>query len=242
MRKTYVAAVVSVVVLGAGVASAVGGPVTPSIDVTAKVSPSKAGTRVNPKPVTLLLSVVDGSDSGATAAKIKVILPDTLRLSSYRLRTCKASLENLRDDADLCVGSRAGAGSAHLVVGFATPAPTTVAYEVTPYVRNGTTILFVFRSAIGGNHVARGDIVGGDLRITLPAGLRQPTPGLYTAFEDFTVSLYQKTRTRSLVRSVGCPAARAHRIRVKVFYAANPLPPAVESASAVAAAPCTRAG
>ena len=90
MRKSFLVAGVAAFTLGVtGVAQAQ--TPAPSITVATSVSPSKAGTKSKPKSEKLKLAVKNDALSKATASKITVKFPSTLKLSTSGLDQCKAS-------------------------------------------------------------------------------------------------------------------------------------------------------
>ena len=128
MRKSFLVAGVATLALGVtGVAQAQ--TPAPSITVTTSVSPSKAGTKSKPKSEKFKLVVKNDAASKATASKITVTFPSTLKLSTSGLDQCKASDDDIIADVKkACKKSIAGTGTAAALVNpFATtPAPISV--------------------------------------------------------------------------------------------------------------------
>jgi len=146
LRKTFVAA--GTVALAFGVAGvAYAQTPAPSIQATASVSPSKAGTKSKPKSEKLKLSVTNNRDSKTTAAKITITMPSTLKASTSGLDICKASDDELIANTNVCKKSIAGKGSAHALVNPFAATPAQVEFKVVPVVGN-KQILFVLTSPI----------------------------------------------------------------------------------------------
>src|SRR5215207_3012667 len=84
LRKSFLVAGVAALTFGmTGVANAQNP--APTIDVTASASPSKAGTKSRPKSEKFKLDVQNDPLSKATASKITVTFPSTLKLSTSGL-------------------------------------------------------------------------------------------------------------------------------------------------------------
>ena len=101
MRKSFIAAGTAALALGvAGIAYAQ--TPEPSIDATATVSPTKAGTKSKPKAEKLKLVVKNNADSKTTAAKITITFPSTLKITTSGLDQCTASDEELIASTTVC--------------------------------------------------------------------------------------------------------------------------------------------
>ena len=235
MRKPFLAAGTAALALGvAGVAYAQ--TPAPSIEATASVSPTKAGTKSKPKSEKLKLSVTNNRDSKTTAAKITITLPSTLKASTSGLDVCKASDDDLIASTDVCKKSIAGSGEAHALVNPFAANPAEVEFKVVPVVGN-KEILFVLTSPIA-QAVLHGKISGKKLTITITDELQQPAPGTYSALLDLTTTLSKKKGSKALISSVGCKSKK-HSIGVAIGYVPNPTPPAQSSASGTADAKCS---
>ncbi len=235
MRKSFLAAGTAALALSvAGIAYAQTPP--PSVDVTASVSPTKAGTKSKPKSETLKLAVKNNRDSKTTAAKITITLPSTLKASTSGLDICKASDDALIADVNTCKKSIAGKGTAHALVNPFAASPAQVEFKVVPVIAN-KQILFVLTSPIA-QAVLHGKISGKKLTITITDELQQPAPGTYSALLDLTTTLSKKKGSKALISSVGCKSKK-HSIGVAIGFVPNPNPPAATSASATADAKCS---
>ncbi len=233
MRKSFLVAGVATLALGmTGVAHAQ----APSVDATASVSPTKAGTKSKPKSEKFKLTVKNDPSSKTTASGVEVTLPSTLKLSTSGLTQCKATDTELLEDINTCKSSIAGTGEANaLVIPFA-PTPAPLKFKVTPVIGKGE-LLFVLDSNIA-DAVLHGKIKGRKMTIAIPTFLQQPAPGTYSALLDLTTSLSKKKGSKALISSTGCKSKK-HKVGVKVDFVGNPNPPAASSASDTAEAKCS---
>ena len=233
MRKSFLVASVATLALGmTGVAHAQ----APSVDATASVSPTKAGTKSKPKSEKFKLVVKNSEESKATASKITVTFPSTLKMSTSGLTTCKASDTELLADIDTCKSSIAGTGEAHALVNPFAPNRAELEFKVTPIVGN-KEILFVLDSNIA-DAVLHGKIKGSKMTIEIPKFLQMPAPNTYSALLDLSTSLSKKKGSKALISSTGCKSKK-HKVGVKVDFVGNPNPPAATSASDTAEAKCS---
>ena len=91
MRKTLIAAVTALTALALTAVAIAQNP-APSIDVTATVSPSKAGTKKKPKSEKLNLhDQQQPRVSKTSASKIEISFPKTIKLSTKGLKTCSVA-------------------------------------------------------------------------------------------------------------------------------------------------------
>ena len=235
LRKSILAAGTAALALSfAGVAHAQ--TPAPSIEATASVSPTKAGTKSKPKSEKLKLSVTNNRESKTTAAKITITMPSTLKASTSGLDVCKASDDELIASVNVCKKSIAGKGSAHALVNPFAATPAEVAFKVVPVVGN-KQILFVLTSPIA-QAVLHGKISGSKLTIPITPELQQPAPGTFSALLDLSTDLSKKKGSKALISSVGCKSKK-HTIGVSIGYVPNPTPPAQSSASSKADAKCS---
>jgi hypothetical protein len=232
LRKSFLVAGVATFALGVtGVAQAQ----DPKIDVTASVSPTKAGTKSKPRNTKFTLSVRNDPASKTTAASIKVTIPSTLKLSTKGLKQCTASDDDIiTSSGAACKGSKAGTGSAHAQL---LSNGLNIAFTVTPFVGKNQ-MLFYLQATTGNKYVVHGKISGRTMKITIGSDLQQPVPGLYAALVDLKTSLSMKKGKNFLFSSNGCKSKK-HTVNVTVGYANNPGPPPKPSASGSADAKCS---
>ena len=240
MRKTFLVAGVATLALGtAGIAYAQ--TPAPTIDATASVSPTKAGTKSKPKSQKFTLKVKNSAESKTTASSIKVTLPSTLKLNTKGLDQCKASDSELIGNINTCRKSIAGKGTANAVLNpFATnPGPLKFNVQV---VIAKNELLFVLSGAA--NAVLHGKIKGRSMTIAIPDGsggqpnLQMPITGAYSALLDLSVSMSKKKGKNALITSSGCRSG-SHGVAVQVDYVPNPNPPAASNAKDTAEAKCS---
>jgi len=237
LRKTFLAAGTVAFVLGtAGVAHAQTPP-APSVDVTASLSPSKAGTKSKPKSTTLKLSINNNKESKTTAKQIKITMPSTVKLSTKGLDQCTASdTALLAGPKAACPKSVAGKGSADAFINPFATTPAPLHFTVTPLVGKNE-LIFVLDSNVA-DAVLHAKIKGSTLTIEIPTFLQQPAPGTYSALEKIATSLSKKKGKNSLLTTSGCKGGK-HTVKVTVAYAPNPNPPSATSATGSGASKCS---
>jgi hypothetical protein len=234
LRKSFLVAGTATLALGmAGIAYAQNP--APSIESTASVSPTKAGTKSKPKAETLKLSVKNNAESKTTAAKITITFPSTLKISTKGLDQCKLSDEELIASPGKCSKAKAGSGNARALLGAATPNPGPLSFKVVPYVGKNELLFLLSGSA---DAVLHGKISGKKMSIIITPQLQQPVPNTYSALNDLATTISKKKGKNSLITSTGCKSKK-HTIGVSISYVPNPTPPAATSASKPADAKCS---
>lgn len=248
MRKTLIAALTALTALAlTAVAIA---QIPPSIDVTATISPSKAGTKKKPKSEKVNLTINNNKDSKTSASKIEISFPKTLVLSTKGLKTCSVAKLDAQGKASCPRGSAAGIGTAKALVNPASDNPAPLNFNVTTFVAGKNLLAFYLEqqgtdsgvqqalpakiTKVSGNKV-----YGQKITINIPANLQQPAPGVYSTLIQIKNSLGLKSGSNALIKSIGCPKLREQPIGVKVSYVPNPNPPAASSASSTDGATCS---
>jgi hypothetical protein len=238
LRKSFLVAGVATAVFGtAGIAYAQNAAPEPT--VTVKVSPTKAGTKSKPKSEKLTLTVKNNvSESKATAAKIAITLPSTLKLSTKGLDQCTATDDELLSGPkSVCAKSVAGAGEAHAIVNpYASPAKVT--FKVTPVISKNELRFYLEQSPGNVKAILHGKISGKKLTIEIPKFLQEPAPNTFSALSDLTTTLSKKKGSNALLTSVGCKS-KAHKVSVTTSFVPNPTPPSKSSATATGDAKCS---
>lgn len=234
MRKSLLVAGTATLAIGlTGVAIAQ--TPAPSIESTASVSPSKAGTKSKPKAETLKLSVKNNAESKTTAAKITITFPSTLKISTKGLDQCTISDDDLIATPSKCSKAKAGKGTARAVLNPFAAAPGPLSFNVVPYVGKNEVLFLLSGSA---DAVLHGKISGKKMSIIITPQLQQPVPGVFSALNDLGTTISKKKGKNSLITSVGCKSKK-HTIGVAISYVGNPNPPAASSASKPADAKCS---
>jgi hypothetical protein len=239
LRKSFLVAGTATLALGvAGVAYAQNPAPEPTVEVS--VSPSKAGTKSKPKSVKLKLEVTNNvSESKATASKIAITLPSTLKLSTKGLDQCTATDDELLEGPKaVCPKAIAGKGTAHAIVNpYASPANVT--FTVTPLVGKNELLFHLKQTPGDVQAVLHGKISGKKLTISIPTFLQQPAPGTFSALADLTTTLSKKKGKNYLLSTTGCSGG-AHKVSVTETFVPNPTPPAVTSKTATGEAKCSK--
>lgn len=248
MRKSLIAALTAFTALAlAAVAIAQNPP--PSVDVTAKVSPSKAGTKKRPKSERVDLLIQNSRESKTSASKIEIRFPKSLKLSTKGLKTCSISKLNGQGKTACPKASKAGVGTADALLNASSDNPAPLNFNVTAFVAGKNKLAFYLEQQGTDSGVQqalpakitrfRGNkTYGQKLTIAIPENLQQPAPGVYSSLIEIKTSLALKRRKNALIQSIGCPRAREHQLGVKITYVPNPDPPAATSVQTADGAPC----
>jgi len=207
----------------------------PSIDVTAAVSPTKAGTKSKPKSEKFTLAVKNDTASKTTAKSIKVTFPSTLKLATKGLPQCTKSDDALIADVNVCKSSIAGKGSAHALLNPFAPTPAPLSFKVVPVIGKNQMLFVLSGSA---SAVLHGKIKGSTMTIVITPELQQPVPNTFSALVDLTTTISKTKGKNGLVTSSGCKSKK-HKVNVTVGYAPNPTVPAKPSSSGSANAKCS---
>jgi hypothetical protein len=247
LRKLLIAALAALTALALAAVAIAQTP--PSIEVTATASPTKAGTKSQPKSEKINLLIDNNRESKTSASKIEISFPKTLKLSTKGLKTCSVSKLDSQGKASCPRGSAAGVGTAEALLNPTSPNPATLKFNVTTFVSGKNLLAFYLEQQGTDSGVQQAlpakittvsnKVYGQKLTINIPKNLQQPAPGVYSALVQIKNSLGLKSGSNALVKSIGCPKAREHPIGVKVSYVPNPNPPAASSASSVDGAPCS---
>jgi len=247
LRKTLIAALTALTALALAAVAIAQTP--PSIDVTATVSPSKAGTKTKPKSEKVNLTINNSRESQTSASKIEISFPKTLKLSTKGLKTCSVAKLDAQGKANCPKGSLAGLGTAEALLNPTSANPASLKFNVSTFVAGKNLLAFYLEQQGTDSGVqqalpakitsVKNKVYGQKLTINIPKNLQQPAPGAYSALVQIKNSLGLKSGDHALITSIGCPKVREHPIGVKVFYVPNPNPPAASSASSADGATCS---
>jgi hypothetical protein len=238
LRKTFIAASAAALAVGAAGVAYAQNP-APSITVTAKVSPTKAGTKTKPKAGSVTVKVVNDPASKTTAKSIAISFPSTLKLSTKGLPQCTKSDEAiLAGPTTACKSSIAGKGTASAILNPTSATPAPLAFKVTPIVGKNEILFYLEQSPGAVKAVLHGKISGKKLTIAIPDFLQQPAPGTYSALNGLETTMKLIKGKSSLISSTGCKSKK-HTIGVTVSFAPNPAPPTTSTATNTADATCS---
>jgi hypothetical protein len=248
LKKTLIAAVAAISVLGATTVALAQTP-APSVEVTAKVSPSKAGTKKKPKSERVDLVIDNNKDSKTSAGKIEIDFPKTLKVSTKGLKTCSVTTLNSQGKSACPTAAKAGTGTAEALVNPTSANPATLKFNVTTFVAGKNKLAFYLEEQGNPNGVQQAlpaklsskktKVYGQKLVIAIPENLQQPAPGVFSALVQIKNSLGLKSGKNALVKSIGCAKSREHQIGVKITYVDNPNQPAKRSVSSADGSACT---
>jgi hypothetical protein len=252
LRKTLIAAVAAFSVLAITAVAVAQNP-APVVNVTAKLNPSKAGTKKKPKSETLSLDISNSEESKSSAKRIEIDTPKTLKLDTKGLKTCAASVLASQGPSACPAKSKAGVGEA--VANLNPDNPAKLYFAVTTFVTGKNKLAFFLQQtdkpkSQGGQVLDSGvqqalpstikkTSKGQRVTINIPPNLQQPAPGTYSALLSITNTLGLKDGKHALLTSVGCKS-KQHKIGVTISYVPNPNPPAKSKVSATDGAPCSK--
>jgi hypothetical protein len=250
LRKILIAVLAALTALAA-VAIAQAQTPGPGAEITVTVSPSKVGTKKKPKPAKVKLSVVN-SDSSQTADGLKIYHPKQLTISGKGLKKCsRAKLEAELSPSVCPRASRLGTGgTADAIAGVNGGSPTSLKFNVTPFLIANKKIAFLIEQqggninalAIGTFKKASG-LYGSVLEVSIPKIARQvgePPNASYNGLKSLETTLYKKVGKKSLYKTTGCPSNRSLPFKTVIEFQANPNPPKAETVEATAGANCRK--
>jgi hypothetical protein len=211
-------------------------------DVTAKLTPTKAGTKKKPKNATLKL-FVKNNQNDATVDTITVNIGKQVKLSGKGFPYCTAATLDSQSHAGCKPGSKVGGGTAHAVAG---PGHAPVTFTVTAYVGSATSVIFyveqnggTIRQALTGK-ISRGSgKFGQKIVITIPPQLQEAVPGLFSSLVDLRTTLQGKKGKHYLISSIGCKKKK-HDMGVKFNFNPNATFPATGSTAGTTKVACKK--
>jgi hypothetical protein len=239
LRKSFMVAGAATLAIGAAGVAYAQNPAG-QVTVTAKVTPTKAGTKAKPKASKIVLNVVNSAESKTTAAKIAIRFPSTLKLSTKGLPQCTATDDEIlaKTPTGVCKTSIAGSGTAAALLNPSAAQPAPLAFKVTPIVGKNELLFFLTQSPGNVKAVLHGKISGKKLTISIPTFLQQPAPGTYSALNGLKTTLSLKKGKNALVTSTGCKGG-AHKVGVTITYVPNPAPPTSTTGSGSGSSKCS---
>ena|SRR5690349_12066338 len=177
--------------IGAGISSAV----DPAITISAKVSPTKHGTKKKPKATQLVvkLATTPGPNDAPFAASDTVVhLAKELSFNGKALKTCSSS-QVQSDDTKCPKGSKVGKGVAAGTALGLTENLTVTAYNgpggnKLELLVDGSTPLAI-HAVIEGVLSKDSAPYGNKLSVHVPDGLQQPAPGAYATLVQFDTTI-----------------------------------------------------
>jgi hypothetical protein len=249
LRKTLIAAIAALTVLALTAVALAQNP-APVVDVTAKVAPSKSGTKKKPKSETVDLKIQNSEESKSSAGSIEIVFPATLKVNTKGLKTCSVATLDASGLTACPTKSKAGKGNA--IANLNPDAPSKLYFKTTPFVAGKNKLAFYLQQTDKENGTVLDDGVqqalpaslkksgkGQKLTIKIPANLQQPAKGVYSALLEINSTLGLKDGKHALVTSIGCKSKK-HKIGVTIGYVPNPNPPAKSKVSDSNGAPCSK--
>jgi hypothetical protein len=211
-------------------------------DVTAKLTPTKAGTKKKPKNSKLTL-FVKNNQTDATVDTITVNVGKQVKLSGKGFKYCTAATLNSQGKTACPSGSKAGGGTANAVVG---PGHAPLKFKVDAYVGSKNSIIFYTQQvggtvskALVGKVSSAGGKFGSKIVIKIDDDLQEPAPNVFSSLVDLQTTIQAKKGKHYLVSSVGCKSKK-HNFGVKFNFAPNATFPAVGSTEGTTTSACKK--
>jgi hypothetical protein len=211
-------------------------------DITAKLTPTKAGTKKKPKNAKLTLSVKNNQND-ATVDTIVVNLGKQIKLDGKGFKYCTADTLNGQGKTACPSGSKAGGGTASAVVG---PGHVPLKFTVDAYVGSKKTIIFytqqvggTVRKALVGTVSKGSGKFGSKISIKIDEDLQQPAPGVFSSLVGLDTTLSAKKGKNYLISTIGCKSKKQD-IGVKFNFNPNSTFPAVGSTEGATTAKCKK--
>jgi hypothetical protein len=239
LRKYLIVALAAVLSIAV---SAVAVAQSTAPEVTAKLTPTNAGTKKKPANSTLKL-FVKNNKTDATVDTITVNIGKQVKLSGKGFKYCTAATLNAQGKTACPSGSKAGGGTANAVVG---PGKAPLKFTVDAYVGSKSSIIFyvqqvggtVRKALVGKVSKASGNF-GSKITIKIDEDLQQPAPGVFSSLFDLQTTIKAKKGKNYLVSSTGCKSKK-HNFGVKFSFAPNATFPATGSVSGTATSACKK--
>jgi hypothetical protein len=211
-------------------------------DVTAKFTPSKAGTKKKPKNGKLTLSVKNNQND-ATVDTIVVNLGKQIKVDGSGFKYCTANTLNTQGKTACPSGSKAGGGTASAVVG---PDHVPLKFTVDAYVGSKNSIIFytqqvggTVRKALVGKVTKGSGKFGSKITIKIDEDLQQPAPGVYSSLVGLDTTIQAKKGKKYLIRATSCKKKK-HDFGVKFNFNPNATFPAVGSTEGTTTSSCKK--
>jgi hypothetical protein len=206
-KKHVIGAMVAAISLIAAVAAYAVPASQSTLKVTAAASPSKAGTKKKPKPVTLDLTIAGGTVTGSgqpsTTTGFVVKLPKQWNLNSKKYakkNRCSLEAANTAKSASACPkGSKIGSGTSQALAanGQITQNLLISAHVLT----NGSVGFFLTGSSpVSVAVMLEGKVSGRTINVAIPSNVQEPIPGLATGITLLKVKFNGKTKVVKTVK------------------------------------------
>jgi hypothetical protein len=253
LRKYLIAALAAITAIA--VASVAIAQSTPTATMTVKVTPTKSGTKKNPRNGKVALKIVN-DDPNRTMDNLKISLPANGRMSLVGLKKC--SLDQISNQE--CPASYAlGTGIAEARQGVNTATPNPLFFKVTPYPMTSRQIGFFLqqlnKDANGQptSQVLPGGIsvvsvgtlgkaskpYGQKLDIVVPKLAQEFPTGSFNGLVSLQTTLTKKVGKHYLVSNIGC-IKRKFPFAAELHFIPNPDPANAGTAKVKATSKCTK--
>jgi hypothetical protein len=241
LRKYLIVALAAVLSIAVAAVAVAQDPST-APEVTAKLTPTNAGTKKKPTNSTLKL-FVKNNKTDATVDTITVNIGKQVKLSGKGFKYCTAATLNGQGKTACPSGSKAGGGTANAVVG---PGKVPLKFTVDAYVGSKNSIIF-YTQQVGGT-VRKGLVgkvskasgkYGSKIVIKIDDDLQQPALGVFSSLVDLQTTIKAKKGKHYLVSSTGCEKKK-HNFGVKFDFKPNATFPATGSTQGTTTSSCKK--
>jgi hypothetical protein len=223
--------------------------------LSAKVTPSKAGTKKKPKNIVVSagIAVVRTAPDATnpTAGKIEFYFPKQFAFNNKHFKKCSKAALDAGGVAACPSGSRIGQGTASATVG---PGDASLEFDTT-FFNSGSKSIAIHlqrvtvvngqrQNAEGSFEAPTGTLTkasgkyGSKLTVVIPEVVKKTAAG-YSKLIKLDFKLDKKYKKQTFIRSTGCKG-RSYALNSRLLYEPNPTPPSVTSSSKATKVPCKK--
>ena len=251
MRK-FTIAVLSAILVVALAAIAYAQYAQPTHSMTAKVTPTKAGTKKKPAAATATLSLTTGANDQSTVSNFTFQFPKELKVSTKGFKYCAASKIVAAGDDSVCPAkSKVGNGTALAAVGKRSG--TQINFKTTVYAGSNSSLVIWLVGQGNFSTIKRalvGPIQGGtngfkqNLSVDIPKDVQFVGGSVPVVLENVLIKLGatvkvgtgSKQKKYSILSASGCPANKTHQLGTVLTYSV----PAGATSNAKATTACKK--
>jgi hypothetical protein len=184
-----------------------------TMDTSLNVSPTKAGTKKNPRAAVMNLGIEGTSPSGmpGTTTRLKVTLPKGLQWNGKRWpskKRCSPSKATAKKSASACPrGSKVGSGHVTAVAGNGSLVEE---IDLTAFVttRGNLGLFLKATSPVPLGVMLEGKVKGRTINVAIPTNIQEPVRGIPTGIKTLRFKLSGKAKiggkSRGVIETTGC--------------------------------------
>jgi hypothetical protein len=222
--------------------------------VTAKVTPSKAGTKKKPRNIKVSAGVnvvrTAPDATNPTAGRIEFYLPKQFAFNNKRFKKCSKAALDTQGVSACPKGSQIGSGTASATVG---PTDAPLDFDTT-FFNSGSKSIAIHLQRVtivnGQRQDAEGSFAsptgkltkasgkyGTKLTVVVPETVKNTTAG-FSKLIGLEFTMDKKYKGQTFIRSTGCK--KNYPINSRLLYEPNPTAPSVTSTSKATTVPCKK--